>query len=894
MESNEAPSTSYTSASTSRSYPSYSYLYPEYTTTTSRPRTGRPGTARPRTGASTIARVENQQVVCAISESRGISPTVGLAFLNLHTGEAVLSQISDSQTYVRTVHKLRVFGPTIILVMASAIDPKSKLVSIIEESMDTIGSYLNPLDRRYWAETTGLDYIQQLAFAEDLDAIKISIGGNYFAVCCFAAVLKHVELELGTTFPYHSLRIKYEPSEGSMMIDLSTIRSLELIQNIQNPKSKDCLFGLLNETLTTMGSRLLRSSILQPGTDAEVLNTRFDALAELASKEDMFFATRQALKPFLDVDRILTALITVPTKPNLQLTEQAINNVIMLKHFLNSIKPVYEALAGAQSGLLTRVQQLCNPRNVEPVQDIIDQMINEDTTYATQPLDLRNQRTYAVKSGVNGLLDVARQTYKEASQDAFEHVGQLAEEHNLSLEAKFDNVRHFYIRLPASELDERLLPPVFINVFRKKSMLECQTLELMKLNQKITDSHQEILLMSDQAVQVLISDVREHMSILFKICESIALLDMMAAFAQLITSQQYVRPKISDTLAVKQGRHPLREKIQSSKFIPNDVYATQQTRFQIITGCNMSGKSTYIRTVALMSVMVQIGCFVPAEYAAFPIMHQLFARVSMDDSIEANVSTFAAEMREMSFILHNIDKRSIAIIDELGRGTSTRDGLAIAIAIAEALVESKALVWFATHFQDLARFLGERNGVVNLHLAVEMGATNPDTMTMLYRISEGPVQEKHYGLALAKVVPLPPGVVEHATIVAEKLERRHERKKRTSAAVLFERRRKLILSLKEHLEQTRAGSLEGNALSNWLRTLQQEFVNRMTAIEEEVRQEEDVMGSDDESTVRGRGDGDGSEETVTSGREERDGDMEMVDAGESVDESDENSLYSDG
>lgn len=164
----------------------------ECTTTTSRPRTGRrstgrPSTARPRTGASTLG-AENQEIICAVSESRGVSPVVGLSFVNLDTGEAVLSQINDSQTYVRTIHKLIVFNPTTILVVASASDPKSKLFSIIEDSLDDLDSNIRLLDRRYWAETVGLDYIQQLAFAEDVEAIKTAVSGNYYAVCCFAAV----------------------------------------------------------------------------------------------------------------------------------------------------------------------------------------------------------------------------------------------------------------------------------------------------------------------------------------------------------------------------------------------------------------------------------------------------------------------------------------------------------------------------------------------------------------------------------------------------------------------------------------------------------------------------------------------------------------------------------
>ena len=223
----------------------------------------------------------------------------------------------------------------------------------------------------------------------------------------------------------------------------------------------------------------------------------------------------------------------------------------------------------------------------------------------------------------------------------------------------------------------------------KKNILQCQTVELLKRNQRITLSHQEVVLLSDKAIQTLIEEIREHMSKLFKICEAIALLDMLTAFAQLVTSNDYVRPHFTDTLAIGAGRHPIREKIMQGNFVPNDVYASQQKRFQIITGCNMSGKSTYIRSIALMSIMAQIGCFVPATYASFPILHQLFARLGMDDSIETNVSTFAAEMKEIAFILRNVDKRSLVIVDELGRGTSTRDGLAIAIAIAEALVQSR-------------------------------------------------------------------------------------------------------------------------------------------------------------------------------------------------------------
>jgi DNA mismatch repair protein MSH4 len=258
-----------------------------------------------------------------------------------------------------------------------------------------------------------------------------------------------------------------------------------------------------------------------------------------------------------------------------------------------------------------------------------------------------------------------------------------------------------------------------VNDKEEKGFLECQTLALIQLNDRITDSYNEVIMLSDRVVQELLDAIRGHIPILFRVCEGIALLDMISAFAQSTTSRDYIRPELGDSVALKAARHPIYDAVTEptcshdlgktdsplqmmpQRYVPNDVFANEQHRFQIVTGCNMSGKSTYIRMIALMQIMAQIGCFVPAEYAAFPIIHQLFVRMSTDDSIEANMSTFSIEMREMAFILNNIDHKSIAIIDELGRATSTRDGLAIALAISEALIQSNALIWFATHFNQL-------------------------------------------------------------------------------------------------------------------------------------------------------------------------------------------------
>lgn len=268
--------------------------------------------------------------------------------------------------------------------------------------------------------------------------------------------------------------------------------------------------------------------------------------------------------------------------------------------------------------------------------------------------------------------------------------------------------------------------------------------------------------------------------------------------------------------------------------MPNDYYATEQYCFHVVTGCNMSGKSTYIRTIALLQIMAQVGSFVPAEYASFPIIHHMFARVSMDDSIESNLSTFSVEMREMAFILRNVDDKSLAIIDELGRGTSTRDGLAIAIAMSEALIQSKASVWFATHFVELAKVLADRPGILNLHLAVKNSTTEDGLphITMLYKVTRGIIDEDaHYGINLARALGFPPTFIQKAEEVANDLRQKRATNQQSSESRKLVARRRLILSLHEALKQAKDSGSE-EALPGYLSRLQEEFIMRMEEVEE--------------------------------------------------------------
>ncbi|KAK6516359.1 MutS protein msh4 [Arthrobotrys conoides] len=847
-------------------------------TTSNRPGTRGAGArppSRPRTAGSISGGPStSQQVICALTESRGVVAQVGLAFINISTAECTLCEICDSQTYVRTLHKLAVFDPLEILIPETILPPRtSKLPGIIQENLP--GVRLTTLPRKYYNENIGTDYISRLSFKSEAEAVQVAISGKFYAISAAAAVIKHIEVHYNIGFVGHSLRVRYQSSEGAMVIDFSTVQNLELIQNLRNPKSGDCLFGLLNNTVTPMGGRLLRSSILQPLTDTSILKDRLDAVEELATSEEMFFGTKKALQGFGDMDKLLTSLITVPANSSLKFSEKSINDVILLKKELASITPIHEALVGCSSKLLLAVRSLCSFEKVQAVQDFIDEAISPDAVWASTPVDLRHQRCYAVKSGVNGLLDVARQTYKEATEDLHVLFQEIAREYNLpTLEIKYDAQRGYYLRLPVADIEDAPLPPIFVNIMKKKKFVECTTLDIMKRNARIGDAMTEVLLMSDRTIQDLIDAIRGEMFALYKVCEGVAMLDMISSFATLVTLYEYTRPEFKNTLAIKDGRHPIREKIHKEKLIPNDVYASQQTRFQIITGCNMSGKSTYIRQIALMTIMAQIGSYVPASYGCFPITTHLFARVSMDDGIEANVSTFAAEMRETAFILKNATEGSMVIMDELGRGTCTRDGLAIAIAVCEALIEKRAFVWFATHFRELGAVLSRRAGVVSLHMQVEVGIPvyiinflirsfiltmlpnntkmRPDQnlTSMLYKIADGPATEKHYGINLARIIGLPSTIITRASEVSNIIAQNAELKKMTSKGYRKSERQRLILQLVEHLQQARGSKMTNMALRGWLGRLQAEFAEAMGKLKDaDEESESSESGDDDETTT---------------------------------------------
>ncbi|KAI6778028.1 uncharacterized protein J7T54_005815 [Emericellopsis cladophorae] len=802
-----------------------------HSTVSSSPGVSRPSTTRPPTRATTasgrksrasastiLGQSESETIICAVSEARGVTRSVGVAFVNVTLGKVTMSQICDNQSYFKSIHEIQMNKPTRIIFMSTACPPSrpSTLYDLVNNLIPE--ARIDLYDRAAWAASSGLDLLRNLAFETDVSPLTVAIQEKYYATSSVCAAMKYIEHQFAITFVPHSLRISYQPSDGTMMIDISAFQSLEIMQNARDPKSKESLFGLLNQTTTPMGTRMLRRNMLQPPTHVEaVVRPRHDALEELTTNEELFQDVRR-----------------VNTNNDLRHVEEQINQVLMMKSFFEAIPELYQALVPARSPLLTKARDICHPEITGRALHRIRQVIEADVTFTRSPLDLRNQRTFAVKAGISGMLDVARQTYKELTEEIHKHVDELNERFKSAAALKFDNGRKYWLRIKASDFDGGQLPGCFVNVVRKRDKFECQTLDLIKLNLRLSDTSNEVVIRSDAVIDELIADIRLEAPQFFRVCESVALVDMIASFGQLATTRDYVKPEVAGTLALKAARHPIRDKMHGAEFIPNDYYSTEQYCFHIVTGSNMSGKSTYIRSIALLQIMAQIGSFVPAEYAAFSIIHQMFARVSMDDSIESNLSTFSVEMQEMAFILRNINDRSLAIVDELGRGTSSSDGLAIAIAMSEALIQSKASVWFATHFIELARALAERPGVLNLHL-LACNTVTPDGLpqiTMLYKVDSGYMDDEiHYGINLARAVGLPKSFTDKAEEVANYLRTKRAANQQSSESRSLMARRRLILNLHEALKQAKDAT-DPSVLPGYLQRLQEQFITRMEELDQ--------------------------------------------------------------
>ncbi|KAH7910010.1 muts domain V-domain-containing protein [Hygrophoropsis aurantiaca] len=816
-------------------------------TAQSRPGTARQGTARPQTAVST--RHEATYVV-SLLESRGSAHEVGMAALDKETGRVMFVQLSDCPTYVKTLHQLHVHPPSLILVpdtFLSAADAAntgsnsgtrptftSLLVQYIMEEFPHV--QIEAVARKYWNDSAGLEFITQLCVEDDERAATlVTATEKYYALSAICALFKHAEYRLNTRFSAYSLRIRYVPVEGTMMIDPETARSLELVNNITHKKLAHSLFGVLNHTYTAMASRLLRTNILSPITVHDAIEARLESVEELVQSEDKFSAVRDALKTLnkMDFDKLISSLAAteVHVANTAKSASTRVSQMLSLRNLVKNLPFLEKALGGSKSQLLRIVHDMVADDRLVKIETVIAQNLNDDVGPAKQGgIAGVNARVYAVKANRNRLLDVARETYKENVGDIHELCTSLCAKHSLPLTLVYQE-SGFVLALKKDELEGEL-PKGFLHVSMQKGRWLFSALELKKLNARMKDALDETLILSDKVIQDLISEILAHSGALYTASEAVALVDLLWSFAHTAIMHNYVRPEFTGTLAMKAARHPILETVQSAgTTVPNDVYCCDSSYFQIIQGPNMSGKSTYLRQIGLLTIMAMCGSFVPAEYASFRIHDAILSRLSNDDDIEKSLSTFANEMASSAMILGLATSKSLVLIDELGRGTSPIEGVGISHAIAEELIKHKCFVFFATHFQELVASLSRQPAVVNLHLAVQRTRQTTSSFGMMfqYKIVDGASEDTdHYGLELARLADFPRDVTDEGRRVAIALANLDAQRNEESRTTLLAIRRRALLKLRTQLTQTfEYSTLPDEELVAYLARFQREIVKVM-------------------------------------------------------------------
>ncbi|KAG5634920.1 hypothetical protein H0H81_000323 [Sphagnurus paluster] len=384
-----------------------------------------------------------------------------------------------------------------------------------------------------------------------------------------------------------SLRIRYIPVDGTMMIDPDTAKNLELVGNMTHKKSVHSLFGILNHTYTAMAARLLRVNILSPITVQASIDARLDVVEEFVQNEDRYTEVRDALKTLnkMDFDKLIVALasqearITNNAKPASARVLQMLN----LRSVVKNLPLLQKALSGSKSQLLKIIHSLISDERLAKIEALVSTNLNEDGAPAKGGIGAVNARVYAVKAHCNRLLDVARETYKENVGDIFQLNRTLSEEHELPLTLVYQDTG-FYFTLKKSDLDGEL-PKGFINVSMKKGKWVFSNMDLKKMNARMKDALDETLVLSEKIIQDLVAEILVDVGALYKASEAVALVDMLWSFAHASIIHNYTRPEFTGTLAIKAGRHPVLETIQTAgTLVPNDVYCDDSSSFQIIQG----------------------------------------------------------------------------------------------------------------------------------------------------------------------------------------------------------------------------------------------------------------------------------------------------------------------
>ena len=674
----------------------------------------------------------------------------GIAICDISTGDFFATQIAENNNFSTLLDEIAKYSPAEIVV-------NSFLYSSLEEInaiRKRFNSYIdNSPDENFVPNNEELLSSYNIECEnkplDSLEGFELAAGA-ITSLLQYLTSTQKIKLE-------HINHINIYNLQKYMSLDITARRNLELLERQYDKGKKGTLLWVLDKTSTSMGGRLIRRWISEPLMDRVNINSRLEAVQDLKDNTILREELQKALKKVYDIER-LVGKISYGNSNGREMNS--------LKASLEQIPEIKELLKQSQAPLIIALNN-----NLDDCHDLA-KLIN-DAIVDDPPITIKDGGV--IKEGYNSLVD----EYKKASTEGKTWLLELEQREKertgiKNLKIGFNKVFGYYLEVTKSNLG--YVPDYYI---RKQTLTNCEryiTEELNELESKILTAEEKLVGLEYELFLQIRDELARNIQRLQKTASVIATLDVIASLATVADDMNYVRPIVDNEgeIDIKEGRHPVIEKmIDSGSFVANDTYLNGEAdRLSIITGPNMAGKSTYMRQVALITLMAQIGSFVPASYAKIGIVDKIFTRVGASDDLSMGQSTFMVEMMEVANILREATKNSLIILDEIGRGTSTYDGLSIAWAVVEHITNKEkcgAKTLFATHYHELTELENTVEGVKNYSIAVK---EKGEDIIFLRKIVKGGTDES-YGIHVAKLAGVPQTVVKRSNEILRSLEKKN-------------------------------------------------------------------------------------------------------------------------
>jgi len=686
-----------------------------------------------------VLRADENNYIASLIE---IKDVLGLSILDVSTGEFWLSEIHDSNAWEKLIGQLEHFRPSELIL------PEEQLDSYLSQLPPELVNSFLVTPQPDW--TFHIDYCQKSLLTHfHLHSLAgFGIDGETTGISAAGGLLGYVRQTQKAELS-HIVKLQIFKTEAFLRLDEATVSNLELVQGIDGNK-KWTLFSAINLTRTGMGARKLRSWILRPTIDLEEINNRLDAVEELTGSFMRLEKLTNILDQIYDVERLLSRVTMETAGPR----------------DLLALAASFARLPSLRSILTDLTSPELNPE-LDELKDLTDYLYNSLNEEA--PISISDGSI--IKPGFSTELDDLREIASSGKSIIAELESTERDQTNISnLKVKYNRVFGYFIEITKSNLD--LIPEHYT---RKQTLVNCErfiTPELKNHEEKILNAEEQILKLEKELFIAVRRKIASNAHRIQITAGFLSKLDVLASFAEQAMKSRYTRPKLNDSrcIEIQGGRHPVLELKAETPFVPNDLTCdTDEDQLLILTGPNMGGKSTFLRQNALIVLLAQMGSFVPAESASIGIVDRIYTRVGASDNLALGRSTFMVEMIETANILNTATDRSFVLLDEVGRGTATFDGLSLAWSIVEFLVthsEQKARTIFATHYQELTKLESKYNCVRNY--CVNVRESNGEIL-FFHRVSPG-IANKSYGIEVARLAGIPASVLDRAREILTRLE----------------------------------------------------------------------------------------------------------------------------